>query len=231
MSDIKVCVGGRTYETTKELLMKIPYFSDMFIDCNQDGDTVIVKRSPLIFDHVLSYVIDPLYPFPSEYRDELDFFQIVYKSDALVPSNTMIFNSIMKLQEDITKLSKEFTEESLINHKFQIQTFNQLQNMKFWSKLRVYTCVKCKTTQCLKGKIVCQSVYGKCASLCLANGCETTVNDYNYCNLHLKDATYCTLKGCYNIRIGDLSVFHDIGIDLNVHKEDYYCHLHRNKIV
>lgn len=78
---IKVNVGGKLYDITKNTLVKIPYFVDMIKDCN-DNQIIFVERSSLVFDHVLAYVIDNNHPYPLDLCYELYFYGVSYhKSD------------------------------------------------------------------------------------------------------------------------------------------------------
>lgn len=46
-------------------------------------DDIFIQRSPMLFKHVLAYIIDDMYPYPVEYYSELDFYGINYDKDKL----------------------------------------------------------------------------------------------------------------------------------------------------
>lgn len=79
MDDVvyKINVSGKIYHVKYKILKQIPFFLN-FLDEGKEYD---VERSPMIFDHVLAYVIDPRHPFPSKYFYELDFYGLTYKKD------------------------------------------------------------------------------------------------------------------------------------------------------
>ena len=88
-------VSGQNYEVPKDTLMKIPYFHDMFDVCGDNINEVIpVSRPPHIFKHVLSFTIDPLYPFPAKYAFELDFYGIVYEQKKLYDKHQELLDKI-----------------------------------------------------------------------------------------------------------------------------------------
>jgi hypothetical protein len=76
---IKLNVSGKKYQITLETLNNIPYLANGFDFCNDNvSEPIFIQRSPLVFDHVLAYVIDKKHPFPIEYLYELDFYDIKY---------------------------------------------------------------------------------------------------------------------------------------------------------
>jgi hypothetical protein len=76
---IKVNVLGRIFDVSKETLYKIPYFVNGMTD-SDIKDEIYVERSPTLFEHVLSYVIDNNYAFPAEHFNELDFYDVKYNT-------------------------------------------------------------------------------------------------------------------------------------------------------
>jgi len=76
---IKLNVSGKKYQITLETFNKIPYLANGLDFCNDNiSEPIFIQRSPLVFDHVLAYVIDDKHPFPIEYSYELDFYDIKY---------------------------------------------------------------------------------------------------------------------------------------------------------
>lgn len=55
----------------------------------------------LCFDHVLAYIVSPLYPYPVEYYDELDFYDIVYDKQKLFDKNKIQFDIIENIVTNI----------------------------------------------------------------------------------------------------------------------------------
>lgn len=62
----------------KDIVRKIPYFNNMIKGCENDFEEITINRMGFMFDHVLAYIVSPLYPYPIEYYDELDFYDILY---------------------------------------------------------------------------------------------------------------------------------------------------------
>ena len=60
----------------KDIIRQIPYFNNMIKGCETDFEEIDVPRTGFLFDHVLAFVLSPLYPYPVEYYDELDFYDI-----------------------------------------------------------------------------------------------------------------------------------------------------------
>ena len=114
MNTIKLNLSGRIFETTKENVLKIPYFNNMIIDCdNNNIDTIFVNRSGSLFKHVLAYVIDDTYPYPLIYFNELDYYGIIYDKNKLYDCdkqfdiiNNNIDNLYIKLNDLQQKIKK-----------------------------------------------------------------------------------------------------------------------------
>src|SRR5579872_6259017 len=83
-TNITLNVSGRLFEVTPQTIEKIPTIQNWIVDSNTTPKSpLFVERSPMVFDHVLSYVLDPLHPFPKKYFYELDFYGIEYDKDKL----------------------------------------------------------------------------------------------------------------------------------------------------
>ena len=73
---IKLDVGGKIFKIKKDLLiMKSEFFENLFNDniINSDEE-IFIDRCPHIFKHVLGIIRNSNYQFPTEYKDELDYF-------------------------------------------------------------------------------------------------------------------------------------------------------------
>ena len=63
--NITVDVCGHIFKVKYDIIIKIPYFKNMFDGCGSvPTETIFIDRSPHIFNHVLGLVIDELYPYP-----------------------------------------------------------------------------------------------------------------------------------------------------------------------
>ena len=101
-------VQGQKFETTRETIIKIPYFRDMFEACTEVTEIIFVNRPSNAFKHVLGVITDPLYPFPEKFNFELDFYGIEYtKPKEKLP--TFIYDCI--------KSSNEGAKISVFNHR------------------------------------------------------------------------------------------------------------------
>jgi hypothetical protein len=76
---IKLSLCGVIYSCSKETLMKCEYFKNLFEEYSQidfSKEELYIERSPVIFKHILSLLIDEKYPFPEKYKTELKYFLI-----------------------------------------------------------------------------------------------------------------------------------------------------------
>jgi len=104
-------VSGQTFEVNKNVLMKIPYFHDMFDMCDNTCDitcgVIFVNRPSHIFKHVLALTIDPLYPYPAKYAFELDFYGICYDKNQLYDKHQELINKINIISNENTIMNCE----------------------------------------------------------------------------------------------------------------------------
>lgn len=77
---IKVNVGGKIFETSKDTLCKSTYFSSLFSRWSSisQQNEIFIDRDPIAFEHILNLLRDSNYPFPKKYLYELDFYGVVY---------------------------------------------------------------------------------------------------------------------------------------------------------
>ena len=81
MDKITINAGGTLFQTTKKTLQKAEYFKDLFESCLDINDELFIDRSPVGFEHVLSYLRDQNYLFPTEYLYELRYYGISVVSE------------------------------------------------------------------------------------------------------------------------------------------------------
>lgn len=82
-SDIRqVNICGKLFSVEKEILARSPFFANLFEHLPDLGtDTPIwICRSPMLFEYVLAYMIDPDYLYPIEVENEIGYY--------LLPSTT-----------------------------------------------------------------------------------------------------------------------------------------------
>lgn len=77
---IKINVCGRMFETTIETISSSGLFKNMIDELGEPTEAIFINRSPKIFEHVLAFLIDPEYLFPSKYENELKYFLIDYNN-------------------------------------------------------------------------------------------------------------------------------------------------------
>jgi hypothetical protein len=110
MSIIKINVGGKIYETNKNILIRCEYFKNMLHDCVNDLSNIIfVDCDPDGFKHILEYLRFAAYKIPKKYSYLCDYFLIndssIYEDnpDEKLSSQEMKFNRISTLLKIGTK--------------------------------------------------------------------------------------------------------------------------------
>ena len=185
---INICVSGRIFDTTREILSKIPTISNA-IDVS-DG-SLILNRSALVFEHVLSYVQDPFYPYPAEYAYELDFLGVTYDSDNLYRSDANMIKLFRESQKEI-KVLKELLSSSQKDIEY---LTNCCENISYVNYHKDNKCVKkgCKNSN-MFNKVSCSH----CKDLCIVGSCKEKSEYSNHCVLHdAKEYSMCDVKGCW----------------------------------
>ncbi len=97
---IKLNLCGTLFEVDKKILCKSEYFLNMFTDCNDNNNIININRPAHIFKHVLAYLIDDNYLYPSKYENELKYFLINYDENKL-------YDPINKLKQQYELLKME----------------------------------------------------------------------------------------------------------------------------
>src|ERR1700679_2306706 len=88
---IKVNVQGTIFETTIDTIKKINYFKYVIEATNFDFNEILfVNRPAHIFKHVLALVTTNNYKYPLKYKEELDFYDVVYDVNCLYEPNKEI---------------------------------------------------------------------------------------------------------------------------------------------
>jgi len=82
MKTVKLNVGGKFFETTKQTLVNSSYFKCLLDEDTwnklPDKDLPLIDRSSELFEHVLCYLRNPEYPYPWQHSGELDFYGVKY---------------------------------------------------------------------------------------------------------------------------------------------------------
>jgi hypothetical protein len=204
--NITLNVSGQNFEVHKDILMKIPYFKDMFDACsplgNQSGEdtpteSIFIARPPHIFKHVLSYIIDPIYPFPKKYMFELDFYNITYDKTYFYDKEQELIHKVNDMQNECDK-NYSTVKTQLKNMSKKVDTIEKY----------VYLITnKCKYNNCpllhTQDSLFCENHI-----VCLVNGENISINkcdkhpyrNCNYCLDHYKTGVFCDRGGCSNIR-------------------------------
>lgn len=117
---IKLSICGVRFELSKNILTKSEYFKELFDDNKIPEDEIIfLQRSPVIFPHIISLLIDPEYKFPQKYNSELKYF-LMEKSEPISVDIKPIIS--IKLQDTDNKF-------------FEIRNKKDFENFTFfWSR-------------------------------------------------------------------------------------------------
>ncbi len=182
MEDIyKINVSGKTYDIKYKHLETIPYFHEYINEChNNINNQCFVDRSPMIFDHVLAYVIDPLHPYPQKY-----FYELAYVMDNNHPvecSEELKYYGII-YNYRLTKTDIHNIENYVKNNEsYLIDIRNKLDDIN--TKLASNENIKlCKYDGCENHTIEYREYcydHGECLH-CYA---DATRDNNFYCNLH-----------------------------------------------
>jgi len=73
---IKLNVGGQHFETTKDTLIRAPYFEALLSRWISKEKEIFIDRSGSAFNHVLNLLRNPDYNFPHRYQEELNFYGV-----------------------------------------------------------------------------------------------------------------------------------------------------------
>lgn len=90
----QINVGGRIYVLPVEVINQLSNLDKHF-----------TARSPILFDHVISFVLDPTYPFPAEYKNELDYYGVTYEVSKLYNQYEHIKKSVDTIIEGLNTIN------------------------------------------------------------------------------------------------------------------------------
>ena len=74
------------------------------------GSSIEINRSAHIFEHVLAYLIDPTYPYPKKYVNELKYYLVPYTLSKLHDPSEKLFKIIDTIDTDIKDLTSKIDE-------------------------------------------------------------------------------------------------------------------------
>ena len=170
MEIINLDVSGQLFRVQKDILLKIPYFNNLFNDCEERPETIFVARPPNIFKHVIGYIIDNLYPYPAKYSFELDFYGIEYNNNKMLPSTETLLMKIDTMNKKIETIYDEYLDYVLNLDK------------------------KCRNPNC-NTKVL--GIYCDYHLKCVYEGCTNKPIDFdNYCEEHDGIGSLCCTQGC-----------------------------------
>lgn len=98
---IRVNVSGRVFELTQEAFTALPLLANA---PRVEGEELFIARSPLVFEHVLALVLDPLHPFPAAYAYELDYWGVEYDFARLQDPLGLLLHDVSLLNEKVAML-------------------------------------------------------------------------------------------------------------------------------
>lgn len=173
----KINMMGRLFELPDFIIEKIPFLTDAISDNNPDESGIWrVHRSPLVFDHILSFLLDRSYPFPSELEYELKFYRIEYQQKELFHSAQRVLKKVDVLEQSTKSIMSEMV-------------------------LRQHTCVY---DGCASNAIDRRYHCKKHVGYCFFSKCKNKQNNNTkYCDLHRKTGTYCIKTICIHKKLED----------------------------
>ena len=162
---VKVNLMGRIFELPPFIVKQIPFLVDAITDC-VSTDVLRIHRSPLVFDHILSFLLDRMYPYPSELEYELKFYCIEYKPEEL--KHDRIIHKLDRLEQSTRQIMGQMT-------------------------IRRYLCVK---EGCSKNASPDRDRCKYHWDNCYHTDCMEITKEYNYCDKHKKPNIGCIEKYC-----------------------------------
>ncbi len=165
---VVINMSGVRFEVKRDVLMKIPWFVNT---CDTECDLtkeIKVYRSPLTFQHILSWAIDDRHSFPKEYMYELDFYLIDIETVTFIDHN--VYPKLQQFYDTFTTISV-ILNNKLVDIKQNVSGQNTVYNSK------------CFSGQCNNIKESGYTCCNKCR--CKMTGCkDAIIKDKEYCELH-----------------------------------------------
>ena len=109
METVKINVGGKIFETTRQTLANSSYFSSYFSRWN-NGNIIFVDRSYERFEHVLAFLRNPNYDFPLQFKEELDFYGISNNLTEYEDEMTKLITKLNIREDEVLKLTNEIVK-------------------------------------------------------------------------------------------------------------------------
>lgn len=167
---ITLNVSGTIIQVPKNLLSELEYFKELL---NTDNNEIFINYSPMLFDHMLSFLRDPLYLFPRKHVSTLDYFKIPYDVSKLYDKKYKNCKSCGIFYSVISIKNKNFCNKCVC-------IFSDCDKESHE-----------KSQYCLDH--ICQ--YGMCNDNIYINGyCENHICNYNGCS----DGCLLSQKYCRN---------------------------------
>lgn len=135
MQNIKLNVCGVKFECSKATLEKSEYFKSFFEEFPNFNEELYIERSPVIFKHILSLLIDDEYPFPLKYEKELKYF-LMKKEEVKVIKICINHCELTKKYKD--RLGKFWLNADACQYKY--SEFVKDQGLKCNLKARFIVC-------------------------------------------------------------------------------------------
>nr|QBK89914.1 MAG: BTB/POZ domain protein [Pithovirus LCPAC101] len=136
VSIVYLNVGGQRFETTEVTLSKSSYFSGI---CRMKGGSIestseqpyFIDRDPKPFTHILSVLRNPEYKYPEKYKDELEYYQILFKVNIECNKNTVILEHLLDVSNVVLNTGKTYYHLTGDEKYLGISTIFILNNIDF----------------------------------------------------------------------------------------------------
>lgn len=135
---ITVCVGTERFETKRLTLMKSSLLRKVMEEAPSMNFINVFNASPKIFEHILEYLRNDKYPFPSEYSYIMKEFGIEYRrkvlcflcdNEAFTPDNKYCSeHKCQALYCDHAKLKGNYCDEHICHHEGCTKLANLCEN-------------------------------------------------------------------------------------------------------
>lgn len=216
MQTMKFNFCGRIFEIGKDTLTKIPTLNDMVIGVTSLGDgdidiynpdkPIFVERSPLVFDQVLSFVLDRYHPYPAEFMYELDYYGIEYDINKLYKADYATIEYLAEVMNEVIGIKKTINNDNTIIKGGIINIIETLSHADTQYVCPMQNCsnyvadkISLLCNDCIKRK-QCAYYVRKDRFYCQENA---EAGD-NYCKKHVLNViTRCNYRGCILSRVGD----------------------------